>query len=454
MTGSASTRVLLVEDDAGSRESTKTFLERAGFEVLIAEDGSRALQRLCDGVAVILTDLRMPRVDGMELLAVVRREAPHTPVIVLTGQGSEEAAVEALKAGAFHYLTKPVNPQHLRHIVEQALEKFRMATEIATLHQRLSESAGVEEIIGTSVPMRKVLETVRVAADTVSTVLITGETGTGKELVARALHAGSARRARPFVVVNCPAIPDTLIESELFGHTKGAFTGALDNRTGKFVAAEGGTLLIDEIGDMQLALQAKLLRAIETRRVSPIGTNHEIEIDVRILASTHQDLQTLVADGKFRKDLFYRLNVVRITLPPLRDRREDIPLLVRAFITELAARHSRPVRDVSPEALARLQNYDWPGNVRQLRNTLESVIVLSTRETIDVADLPEPLKEVSGGPTLQSLISAGTSLPEIEREVIRQTLERTGGNRIETAAILGISARTLQRRIKEYNLPF
>lgn len=454
MNGSGKARILLVEDDAGSRETTRAFLERSGYEVLIAEDGGRALQRLSEGVAVILTDLKMPRVDGMELLRVARQEASHTPVIMITGQGSEEAAVEALKAGAFHYLTKPVNPQHLRHVVQQALDKYRMALEIAELHQRLSENEGVEDIIGTSMPMRKVLETIRIAADTVSTVLITGETGTGKELVAKALHTGSSRRAKPFVVVNCPAIPDTLIESELFGHVKGAFTGAVDNRTGRFVAADGGTLLIDEIGDMQLGLQAKLLRAIETCRISPIGSNKETEVDVRILASTHRDLSSLVAEGKFREDLYYRLNVVQIVLPSLRERREDIPLIVRAFIDELASKHKRPVRDISPEALARLQNHSWPGNVRQLRNMLESIIVLSTREIIDVADLPDILKNVSDAPTLQSLISAGSSLPDIEREVVRQTLERTGGNRAETAQILGISGRTLQRRIKEYNLPF
>lgn len=447
-------RLLLVEDDPGSRETTKAFLEHAGFAVLIAEDGVRALQRLSEGVAVILTDLRMPRVDGMELLRVARQEAPHTPVIVITGQGSEEAAVEALKAGAFHYLTKPVNPQQLRHVVQQALDKFKMAAEIAALHQQLTERAGIEQIIGTCPPMRKVLETILMVADTVSTVLVSGETGTGKELVARALHLGGSRRAKPFVVVNCPAIPETLIESELFGHTKGAFTGAVDNRIGKFEAADGGTLLVDEIGDMQLGLQAKLLRAIETCRISPIGSNKETEVDVRIIASTHQDLGALVGEGKFREDLYYRLNVVHVALPPLRERREDIPLLVRAFIDELASKHRRPVRDVSPETLARLQNYEWPGNVRQLRNVLESIIVLSTREIIDVADLPPPLKEASDSPSLQSLISAGTSLPDIEREVIRHTLERTGGNRTETAQILGISGRTLQRRIKEYNLPF
>lgn len=454
MTDSLKVRILLVEDDAGSRETTKSFLERSGFEVLAAEDGARALQRLSEGVAVVVTDLKMPRVDGMQLLKCARQEAPHTPVIILTGQGSEEAAVEALKAGAFHYLTKPVNPQQLRHVVQQALDRFQMATEIAALHQCLSESAMFETIIGASAPMRKVLETISVAADTVSTVLITGQTGTGKELVARALHLGSSRRTKPFVVVNCPAIPESLIESELFGHVRGAFTGAMDDRVGKFVAADKGTLLIDEIGDMQLGLQAKLLRAIETRQVSPIGTNKEIQVDVRIIASTHQDLQNLVAEGKFREDLYYRLNVVQVALPPLRERREDIPLLVRAFIDELAARHKRPVHDVSPAALARLQNFDWPGNVRQLRNTLESIIVLSTRELIDVADLPVPLRDVSDAPTLQSLISAGTSLPDIEQEVIRQTLERTDGNRVETARILGISGRTLQRRIKEYNLPF
>jgi DNA-binding NtrC family response regulator len=371
---------------------------------------------------------------------------------MITGHGSEEAAVAALKSGAFHYLKKPIHPEELLHLVRQAIERHRMSVEIAVLHQQINQLAGMHGIIGQSKPMRRLFEKIRMVADTRSTVLIEGESGTGKELVARALHLNSSRRNKPFVAINCAAIPEALIESELFGHVRGAFTGAAEKRIGTFSAAQGGTLLIDEIGEMQLDLQSKLLRAIETRRISPLGSNEEIDLDVRLIASTHRDLQELITAHRFREDLYYRLNVVNIKLPPLRDRREDIPLLVRAFMEEIAAENNRPVRDISPEALARLQGYDWPGNVRQLRNVLESVIVMSTREVIDSVDFPEPIRDASSAPPLQTLIAMGMPMSEIEKEVIRQTLQRTGGNRSEASKILGISTRTLQRRIKEHNL--
>jgi len=445
-------KVLLAEDDASTRESTRLLMEDEGFEVLATEDGVQALQRLTEGVAVIVTDLKMRGLDGMQLLHAAREQAPQTPVIMITGHGSEEAAVAALKSGAFHYLKKPIHPDELVHVVGQAFERHQMAVEIAALHQQINQMAGMHGIIGQSKPMRKLFETIRMVADTRSTVLIEGESGTGKELVARALHLNSSRRKKPFVAINCAAIPETLIESELFGHVRGAFTGAAEKRVGTFLAADRGTLLIDEIGEMQLDLQSKLLRAIETRRISPLGSSEEIELDVRLIASTHQDLQELIAQRKFREDLYYRLNVVNIKLPPLRERREDIPLLVRAFIEEINAENNRAVREITPEALARLQGFEWPGNVRQLRNVLESVIVMSTRDVIDIVDFPEPIRESSSTPPLQSLISMGMPMAEIEKEVIRQTLQRTGGNRSEASKILGISTRTLQRRIKQHNL--
>jgi DNA-binding NtrC family response regulator len=445
-------RLLLVEDDPSTRESTRLLLEDQGYQVLTAEDGEQALRHLNEGIAVIITDLKMRGLDGMQLLHAAREQTPHTPVIMITGHGSEEAAVSALKSGAFHYLKKPIHPEELLHLVHQALERHRMSGEIAALHDQINQLAGMQGIIGQSQPMRKVFEKIRMVADARSTVLIEGESGTGKELVARALHLNSSRRNRPFVAINCAAIPETLIESELFGHVRGAFTGAAEKRTGTFLAAEHGTLLIDEIGEMHLDLQSKLLRAIETRRISPLGSSEEIELDVRLIASTHRDLQELIAEHKFREDLYYRLNVVNIKLPPLRERREDIPLLVRAFIDEIAAENQRAVRDISPEALARLQAHDWPGNVRQLRNMLESVIVMSTREIIDIVDFPEPIRQADSAPPLQALIAMGMPMAQIEKEVIRQTLIRTGGNRSEASKILGISTRTLQRRIKEHSL--
>ena len=445
-------KILLAEDDSASREATALFLEDQGFSVIRTRNGVEALRHLTDGVSLIITDLVMPHADGMEVLRTAREEAPHTPVIMLTGQGSEAAAVEALKAGAFHYLTKPVNPDELGSLVRQALEKYEMATEIAALHEHLSERYGFENIIGRSRAMRKVFEQIRIVSDARSTVLVEGESGTGKELVARALHLNSARRKKPFVAINCAAIPHELIESELFGHEKGAFTGAVASRIGKFQAAASGTLLIDEIGDMQLDLQGKLLRAIETRCVSPIGSNKEIEVDVRIVASTHRSLERLVQEERFRDDLYYRLKVVKITLPPLRDRRDDIPLLVRMFVDEIASDNDRPVRDVSPEVLALLQGYDWPGNVRQLRNLLEGVIVMSTREVIGVEDLPE---EVRGARPLGSVapdFQQGMTMAEIEKEAFRRALELAEGNRAEASKALGISVRTLQRKIQTYGL--
>jgi len=450
MSESTGSTILLVEDDPRARESTQLFLEDEGFEVVTAGDGAEALRRLSEGVAVVVTDLKMPKVDGMQLLRTARENAPHTPVIMITGHGSEAAAVAALKAGAFHYLTKPFEPEVLASMLRQALMQHKTAIELVALRQKLKTRAEFQNMIGKSEAMRNVFEQVRMVADTHSIVLIQGDSGTGKELVAIALHEGSSRSDKPFLAINCAALPETLVESELFGHAKGAFTGAAAKRTGKFAAADGGSLLIDEIGDMPLHLQPKLLRAIETGRITPLGSNEEIKTDVRIIASTHQDLQELMKQGKFREDLFYRLNVVRIELPPLRERREDIPLLVRSFIDAIASENHRPARDISPEALAALQSYDWPGNVRELRNVLERVVVMSTRETIEVADLPAPIRQAEYAPPLQSLISVGMSLADLEKEAIRQTLERTGGDREQASTILGVSVRTLQRRITKY----
>ncbi len=445
-------KVLLVEDDSASRDASASLLEDEGFAVIKTRNGTEALRHLTEGVSVILTDLVMPEMDGMELLGAVRAELPHTPVIVLTGQGSEAAAVEALKAGAFHYLTKPVNPEELISLVHQAVEKHEMATEIAALHEHLNEKYGFENIIGKSPAMRKVFEQIKMAAGTRSTVLLEGESGTGKELVARALHVNSERAARPFVAVNCAALPHELIESELFGHEKGAFTGAVASRVGRFQAANGGTLLIDEIGEMPFDLQSKLLRVIETRSICPVGGNKDVTVDVRIIASTNRVLTELVNEGEFRDDLYYRLNVVRISLPPLRDRREDIPLLTRAFIDELATETGRPVRDISPEVMALLKGYDWPGNVRELRNLLEGIIVMSTREVIDVDDLPEGIRGATPERSFVPDVRRGMTMEEIEKEAIRQALEVTDGSRTEASKLLGISTRTLQRKVQRYDL--
>ncbi len=370
---------------------------------------------------------------------------------MVSGVGSVEAAVKALKEGAFDFLSKPINLKELKHRIERALEKQSMAAEIADLHRRLREQHGIDDMVGQCPAMRELFEKIKLVADTNSTVLIIGESGTGKELVARSLHLNSPRRSQPFLPVNCAAIPDTLIESELFGHEKGAFTGASDKRKGVFQAAEGGTLFIDEIGEMPLGLQSKLLRAIENKKVMPVGSAREVPVDVRLVAATNRDLDQIVKQKEFREDLYYRLKVVVLRLPPLRERREDIPLLVRFFIDQIAKETNRAVRDITPEALNTLRAYDWPGNVRELRNTLEGIIVLSLKEQIELSDVPEHIRHTKVQDA-QSIFEPGMTLQDMEREAIRRTLQATAGHRGETAERLGVSVRTLQRKIKEYQL--
>jgi DNA-binding NtrC family response regulator len=444
-------KVLLVDDDRLSREAMNDWLESEGFEVLAVADGQSAMKHIHDGVAVIVTDLKMPRVDGLELLRRAKELAPHAAVILITAYGSAETAVAALKQGAFDYLTKPVKPDELANKIRQAVAQHAMAVEIASLHAQLNDRYGFERLIGKSPVMRTIFEKIHLVADAKSTVLIVGETGTGKELVARSLHHNSGRRNKPFIPVNVSAIPETLVESELFGHEKGAFTGASERRSGLFQAAHGGTLFIDEIGEMNLGVQSKLLRAIENRSVMPVGSAREIEVDVRLVAATNRTLADEVKKGTFREDLFYRLKVVEINMPPLRERMEDIPLLIRHFLDEIARENRRPVRDIAPEALDILLAYNWPGNVRELRNTLEGTIVLSTRERIEVSDLPEQLRQ---GASAQAIIHRGMTMAQIEKEAIRRALEESGGRRTEAAKVLDISVRTLQRKIKDYQLPF
>ncbi len=444
-------RILIVDDDQASREALAEWVERQGWEAIAVKDGDEAIEHIHDGVAAIVTDLRMPRTDGMQLLRAAKRQAPHAAVIVVSGVSSVEAAVEALKQGAFDFLTKPINLKELKHRIERALEKRSMAVEIADLHRQLRERHGVDNMVGQCPAMRELFEKIRLVADTNSTALIVGESGTGKELVARSLHLNSSRGGKPFLPINCAAIPDTLVESELFGHEKGAFTGASDRRKGVFQAAEGGTLFIDEIGEMPLGLQSKLLRAIENKKIMPVGSAKEVPVDVRLVAATNRDLHDAVRQKEFREDLYYRLKVIVLRIPPLRERRDDIPLLVRFFIDQIAAESNRPVRDITPEALNALRDYDWPGNVRELRNTLEGIIVLSLKEQIELADVPEHIQN----PRRQAnrdVVEAGMTLQEMERDAIRRTLEALEGRRAETAERLGISVRTLQRKIKEYDL--
>ncbi len=449
MTKQGKWKILLVEDDPDGRQAMCEWLERRGYEPIAVSDGQEAIEHLDDGVAVIVTDLVMPRTDGLELLRIVKERAPNTAVILVSGHGTVDTAVTALKEGAFDFLTKPINLKELTHRVEMALEKRTMAAEIAQLHAQLSERHALGNMVGNSAPMQALFEKIRLVADTRATVLIQGESGTGKELVARALHHNSSRGNKPFVPVNCAAIPETLIESELFGHEKGAFTGATERRSGLFQTATNGTLFIDEIGDMQIGLQSKMLRAIESRKIMPVGGNKELDVNVRLVSATNRDLGELVKNQEFREDLYYRLKVVELRLPPLRERRDDIPLLVRHFIDSLSAENERPVKEISAETLNALCNYGWPGNVRELRNTLESIIVLSVKERIEPRDLPE---HITGAATTRSIVRPGMTMRQIEEEAIRRALQESDGHRAKAADVLDISVRTLQRKVKEYGI--
>jgi DNA-binding NtrC family response regulator len=444
-------KLLLVEDNVREQQAIARFLTSRGYAVLTAADSKSACRLLAHIPDIIVTDLKLAGSDGLEVLREAHQVVPETPVIITTGHGTVFSAVAAMKQGAFDYLTKPINPEELLLVIQRAAERSQLQREVRRLRQQVGERGGLFGMVGNSAPMRRVFEQVQLVAPTRSTVLITGESGTGKELVARALHQLSPRQDGPLVAVNCAAIPKDLAESELFGHAKGAFTGATDRRIGKFAAADRGTLLIDEIGEMDLPVQAKLLRALESHTITPVGTNEEQPVDVRVVTATHHNLYSLVDEGRFREDLYYRLHVVHIDLPPLRQRQEDVPLLVAAFLRLLNEEHGRDVRGVSPAALDALRGRRWPGNVRELRNFLEGVVVLSREGVIVLADLPLDIQGNKARDTVPP-VRPGATLTELEREAIQQCLLETGGNRQRTAQLLGISTRTLLRKIREYGL--
>lgn len=449
MTEQRAWKILIVDDDADSRASTAQWLQRHGYNPVTVADGESAMELIEEGVAVVVTDLKMPKTDGLALLNVAKKKAPHAIVIVVSGNESVDAAVAALKAGADDFLPKPVNLNELTERIESSLRRRAMAEQIAELQSQLTRQRGLDNMIGTSASIRALFEKIRLVADTKSTVLITGESGTGKELVARSIHRLSRRAAKPLIAVNCAALPESLVESELFGHKKGAFTGATADRKGLFETADGGTLFVDEIGELDLSLQAKLLRALENRTVMPIGGSKEIDVDVRLVAATNRELLQQVQNKEFREDLYFRLKVVELALPPLRERKDDIPLLIRHFIDQIATENERPVKDISTAALEAMKAYKWPGNVRELRNTLEGIIVLTLDEIIDEQHLPP---HITGAESAQAIIQPGMTLAEIEREAIRRTLEHTSGHRTRAAELLGISVRTLQRKLKEFDL--
>jgi two-component system NtrC family response regulator len=441
-----------VEDQETERKALSQLLKTEGFQVYGAENADKALGYVDENMDVVLSDLHMGDVSGIDLLNLWKKRKVDTQFILLTGDKSVNSGVEAIKAGAFDYVTKPVNPDELILLIKRAVEGLQKDKEIDNLRRRLDQRFGLDQIVGQSKQMKEVFAKIQRAAPVDSTVLILGESGTGKELVAQALHHNSLRKKGPFVAVNCAAVPATLVESELFGHVRGAFTGATDRRMGRFEQADGGTLFIDEIGDFELGLQAKLLRVLETLTVTPVGGHEDRKVDVRVLAATSRDIRKMVDEGKFREDLYYRLNVVQITLPPLRDRPDDIPILLEHFLREISENKHTAAKRVSPEVGRRFQQYRWPGNVRELRNTLESMMVLAEGDTLTERDLPERIAEVAPQVASAKEIPTGMTMEELERLAIMRALDQYGGNRTHAANRLGISVRTLQRKLRQYEL--
>jgi two-component system response regulator HydG len=449
-------RVLIIDDDELLAETLAESLERRGHDCTICCSGRAGLARLeAEAFDIVLTDLKMAEVDGLEVVRRCKQLQAETEVFVITGYGDVRTAVEAMKLGAAHYLQKPIDLAELRAVVDHAAERIRTVRE---LRRQLDEKFGFEGVVGNSPKMQKVLQHLKAYAPTSASVLILGENGTGKELVARALHANSPRRGKPFVAMNCAALNENLLDDEMFGHEDGAFTGAKGPRKGRFEYAHTGTLFLDEIGDMPLSLQAKLLRVLENGEVVRIGANTPIRVDVRIIAATNKDLQQEVEAGRFRRDLYFRLRVGTIRLPSLRERKEDIPLLGAHFLKELSKRHGKPLPKVAPAVWKAFENHDWPGNVRELKNLLENMLLLDQDGELTLDDLPDDCGIKPAGLVRNSLAACGTDaligrpLEEVERYYILKALELTQGNREETARLLGIGERTLYRKLQQWKL--
>jgi|SRR5882724_2612834 len=447
-------RVLIADDLEASRKGLAALVATWGYEVEEAGDGQEALAKAADSnPAVVITDLVMPKLDGLGLLKAVQAELPFTMVIIITGHGTIETAVGATKDGAYDYLTKPVDVARLRLLVEKAIEKGEALREVNVLRRRVKAVWGHGRLVGTSKAMQAVFRQIDLAAPTSAPVLIVGASGTGKELAARTLHELSPRGQGPFVAVNCAAIPETLLESEIFGHERGAFTGALERRIGCFELAHQGTIFLDEIAEMSPPLQAKFLRILQDGALKRIGGRSEIKVDVRVLAATNKEPARGLQDGSFREDLYYRLNVFTLSLPLLRARREDIPLLIQAFVEEFDAKYERKVRGVDEAALRLLVAHDWPGNVRQLRNTLERAVISCAGELITAADLPsEPVPGSVEEPRASAPHPAAVKLKDVEREVILKTLASMGNNKTRAAEALGISLKTLHNKLNRYGV--
>jgi DNA-binding NtrC family response regulator len=443
-------RLLIVDDETDSRDALAELADRWGYEVQTASDGTEALRRAIEWHPdVILTDLVMPNMDGLWLLRALRAELPDCPVVLLTGRGTVQTAVQAIKEGAYDFIEKPLEISRLRVVLDRALEKKETMREVQLLRRRLAALAPGTDMIGSGPAMQRVFELVKKVAPANASVVIAGESGTGKEVVARAIHSLSQRKEKPFVALNCGAIPPTLIESELFGYERGAFTGADQRRLGNFELAHGGTLFLDEIGELPVEMQGKFLRVLEERKVRRLGGKSEVEVDVRVLCATNRDLKEEIKRGRFREDLYFRLHVFSIQLPALKERREDVPLLVQHFIEKFNGETGKHVQGVTPGAMNVLQGYAWPGNIRELRNTVERAMILTDGDVIDEEHLPPDMRPTRPEAAVLR-VPLGIQLREVEKEYILSSLQKNGGNKARTAEILGISEKTLYNKLNRY----
>jgi DNA-binding NtrC family response regulator len=443
-------KILIIDDDTSLRRVLEYNLQEEGYEVQAASSGEEGLYLFRQSQPnLVITDMKMSGMDGLMVLKSIKERSPETLVIIITAFGTVDVAVEAMKAGAYDYITKPFNRDELKLTAKKALQFSGLTEENKRLKSALSDRADFRTIVGSSKEMEKVFEVIRKVADTEAAVLITGESGTGKELVARSIHANSSRRDAPFVAINCAAIPRDLLESELFGHVKGAFTGAVRDKTGKFQLAEGGTLFLDEVGELPLELQPKLLRALQEKEVEPVGGTKIQKLDVRVVSATNLNVDKAIADGTFREDLYYRLSVIPLHLPPLRERRKDIPLLIKYF----CGKHGSDKISFDKDALHTLVMYSWPGNVRELENTVERLLIMRNSDVINIDELPEKLLENgASGSAILKLPDEGYSLEQLEREVVVEALERNSWNQTAAARFLRIPRHTLIYRIEKYGI--
>ena len=446
-------RILLVDDEENARSALRTLLADEGYEVREARDGEEALAQLADfAPAVVFSDVRMPRMDGLEFLAKAKAQGSDAIFLMMTAYAGVESAVAAMRAGAENYLVKPLDVNAVLIYLNKALERRHLERDAASLRERVKERFKLSGMVGDAPELQAVFEMVKKAAPTKATVLILGESGTGKELIAQALHEESPRRDKPFIKVNCAALTETLLESELFGHERGSFTGAVGRREGRFELADGGTLFLDEIGDVPASTQVKLLRVLQQREFERVGGTETLKVDVRVIAATNRDLEAEVAAGRFRDELYYRLNVVTVVMPPLRRRKGDIPALVSHFIEKYVKTYNKTVRMLGPGTLNALLAHDWPGNVRELENAIERAIVLCANGELTLNDLPPSLRNAQAHPPASSVLVPGATLQDMERDAILRTLALVNGSTTRAAELLGISVRKVQYRLKEYRM--